>query len=204
MGGGVSPSSPTNSKTRAQRDIEHQAIHVSLVRRARQLDLSDMALAKAICVGGGEDFVGRRVVTIVAAHLEPVIRAGDEQRMLLHAAAELAPVVAAPRGYVLVYFHAGGVYASPPSLQFVRQLHAALGPRHKENLKMFYVVHPTAMLKAAIWGMTTFNFGVSSRVFGKVEYVEYLKDLFGFVNEDQMDIPDHVRQYDKDLTEGNL
>ena len=162
-----------------------------------------MALAKAICVGG-EDFVGRRVVTIIAAHLEPVIRAGDEQRMLLHAAAELAPVVAAPRGYALLYFHAGGVYAPPPSLHFVRQLHAALGPRHKENLKMFYVVHPTTMLKAAIWGMTTFNFGVSSRVFGKVEYVEYLRDLFGFVNEDQMDIPDHVRQYDKDLTEGNV
>ena len=60
-------------------------------------------------------------------------------------------------------YDGGGVFAAPPSLQFVRQLHAALGPRHKENLKMFYVVHPTAMLKAAIWGMTTFNFGVSSR-----------------------------------------
>ena len=82
-------------------------MHVSLVRRAKQLDLADMALAKAICVGG-KDFVGRRVVTIVAAHLEPVIRAGDEQRMLLYAAAELAPVVAAPGGYALVYFHAVG------------------------------------------------------------------------------------------------
>ena len=150
-----SPGSPSNQKSRAQRDIEQQALHVSLVRRAQQLDLADMALARAICVGG-RDFVGRRVVTIVAAHLEPVLRAGDEQRMLLHAAAELAPVVAAPGGYALVYFHAGGVFAAPPSLQFVRQLHAALGPRHKENLKMFYVVHPTAMLKAGGKGRESF------------------------------------------------
>lgn len=197
----VAPTSPSSS--RAQRDLEHQAIHASLVRRARQLDLADMASARAICVGG-KDFVGRRVVTVVAAHLEPIVRAGDEQRMLMYAAAELSSVVAAPGGYSLVYFHAGGVFAAPPSLRFVQQLHAALGPRHKENLKMFYVVHPTAMLKAAIWGMTAFNFGVSSRVFGKAEYVEFLGDLFGFVKEDQMDVPEHVRQYDRDLLEGKV
>lgn len=52
--------------------------------------------------------------------------------------------------------------------------------------------------------MTTFNFGVSSRVFGKAEYVEYLQDLFEFVKEDQMDIPEHVRQYDHDLLEGKV
>lgn len=184
-------------------DIDHQAFHVSLVRRAKQLDLSDVALARAICVGG-RDVIGRRVVSIVAAHLEPVLRAGDEQRVLMYAAAELAPVVSSARGYVLLYFHAGGCFGSPPSLQFVRRLHSALGPRHKETLRGFYVVHPTAMLKAAIWGMTTFHFGVSRRVFGRVEYIEYLHDLFRFVAEDQIEVPEHVREYDRDLMAGNV
>ena len=59
--------------------------------------------------------------------------------------------------------------------------------------------------QGAIWAMTTFNWGgVSGRVFGKVEYVEYLRDLFGMVKEEHLEIPDHVREYDRDLIAGKL
>jgi len=149
------------------------------------------------------DYIGRRIVVVVAAYLERLIKAGEEQKLLAHVAKELSTesVTNNPRGYVIVYHHAGGAYGAPPSLDFIRKLHVALGPQHKDTLKCVFVIHPTAVLKAAIWTMDVLQ--LESRLFKKVEYVDTICDLHEYVRlEDvnaKLEVPGHVDDYDREL-----
>ena len=56
------------------------------------------------------------------------------ERFLVFAVKELQPVCSST--YSIVYFHAEANSTGALELAFVRQLHAALGPQHKDNLKV--------------------------------------------------------------------
>ena len=180
-------------------EVEHSQ-RISLLKRAQSMDVSDVNDARAIYLETSRDYIGRRIVVVVAAFLERMIKAGEEQRLLAHVAKELRGVTDNPRGYVIVYHHAGGAYGAPPSLDFIRQLHIALGPQHKDTLKAVFVVHPTAVLKAAIWAMDLLR--MESRLCSKVDYVDTVCDLHEYVRlenkGEKLDIPDHVDQYDRE------
>ena len=180
-------------------EVEHSQ-RISLLKRAESMDVSDVSDARAIYLETSRDYIGRRIIVVVAAFLERMIKAGEEQRLLAHVAKQLRGVTDNPRGYVIVYHHAGGAYGAPPSLDFIRQLHIALGPQHKDTLKAVFVVHPTAVLKAAIWAMDLLR--MESRLCSKVDYVDTVCDLHEYVrleNEgEKLDIPDHVDQFDRD------
>jgi O-acetyl-ADP-ribose deacetylase (regulator of RNase III) len=182
---------------------EEQKQRTNLLKRAQSMDVSDVSDAKAIYLEKHRDYIGRRIVVVVAAYLERLIKAGEEQKLLAHVAKELSTesVTNNPRGYVIVYHHAGGAYGAPPSLDFIRKLHVALGPQHKDTLKCVFVIHPTAVLKAAIWTMDVLQ--LESRLFKKVEYVDTICDLHEYVRlEDvnaKLEVPGHVDDYDREL-----
>ena len=68
----------------------------------------------------------------------------------------------------------------------------------EENLKVFYVVHPTAWLQAGmLWGSLT---GALSGVFWKATFVHRLADLCGFISDEAMETPAHAREYDERLS----
>jgi hypothetical protein len=77
---------------------------------------------------------------------------------------------------------------------------AALGNGSlEENLKVFYVVHPTAWLQAGmLWGSLTG--ALSSGVFWKATFVHRLADLCGFISDEAMETPAHAREYDESLS----
>ena len=183
------------------RSIEdEQTRRKTLLRRAESVDVSDVSEAKAIYLEKDRDYLGRRVVVVVAAFLERLIKAGEEERLLVHIAKELRGVTTNPRGYVIVYHHAGGAYGAPPSLDFIRKLHIALGPQHKDTLKCVFVVHPTAILKAAIWAMDLLQ--MESRLFNKVDYVDTVCDLREYVRLEGLNnflsVPEHVEEYERE------
>ena len=86
-------------------------------------------------------------------------------------------------------------------MDFIRKLHVALGPQHRDTLKTVFVVHATAILKAAIWTMDMLQ--LESRLCNKVEYVETVCDLRDYVRlegiNEKLEIPAHVEEYERDL-----
>ena len=191
-------SPPPSPREEAARDARSR--RERLLSDASDTNLSDVESSGAVCVAG-RDFVGRRVVTIDAATVGRFDVEGRGRRVLMYAAKALAPVVSDSRGWTLVYFHSGGRWGAP-DVEFVNRLCDALGPGHEETLRMMYIVHPTTMLRAGIWFSVAFG-AVSEGVFGKVEYVHRLADLAGFVDDDQMVVPEHARAHDRDVVEGN-
>jgi O-acetyl-ADP-ribose deacetylase (regulator of RNase III) len=194
------PDSPT-ARARAA-----AARHDAMVRAAAGVDLRDVAESGAVRVHG-RDFIGRRVVSVDAVSLEQWLknagrdRSEAERRVLFHVARVVAPAAADPKGCALVYFHGGGEKAEAPSVDFTRRLvDAALGNGSlEENLKVFYVVHPTAWLQAGmLWGSLTG--ALSSGVFWKATFVHRLADLCGFISDEAMETPAHAREYDESLS----
>jgi hypothetical protein len=193
--GGAAPDSPTARVRSAA------ARHEAMVRAAARIDLRDVAESGAVRVHG-RDFIGRRVVSVDAVRLEQWLRAGRdrseaERVVLFHVARVVAPAAADHKGCALVYFHGGGERAEAPTVDFTRRLiDAGLGNGSlEENLKVFYVVHPTAWLQAGmLWGSLTG--ALSSEVFWKATFVHRLEDLKGFISDEAMEIPEHAREYD--------
>jgi hypothetical protein len=175
-----------------------------MVRAAASVDLRSVAESGAVQVHG-RDFIGRRVVSVDAVSMEHWLRqnrdrAEAERRILYHVAKIVAPAAADKKGCALVYFHGGGEKVEAPSIDFTRRLvDAALGNGSLEqNLKVFYVVHPTAWLQAGmLWGSLTG--ALSSGVFWKATFVHRLGDITGFIGEEQMAVPKHVTEFDDKL-----
>ena len=198
----ASVSGPESPTARARAAV---ARHEAMVRAAAGVDLRDVAESGAVRVHG-RDFIGRRVVSVDAVSLELWLknagrdRSEAERRVLFHVARAVAPAAADPKGCALVYFHGGGEKAEAPSVDFTRRLvDAALGNGSlEENLKVFYVVHPTAWLQAGmLWGSLT---GALSGVFWKATFVHRLADLCGFISDEAMETPAHAREYDERLS----
>ncbi|KAK3273287.1 hypothetical protein CYMTET_18465 [Cymbomonas tetramitiformis] len=164
---------------------------------ALKANVTDIGDSKVL-FKSGVDFEQRPIVVMVGAHLDPLVRSGDLERFLLFAVREMQPIVAST--YTMVYMHAEVGNNSGLSLDFVRQLHAALDPKHKDTLKAFYVVHPTMMLKMATSGMAMLGAGISRRVWRKAIYIDKLDDLFACISPEQLYIPDFVWDHDRSLT----
>jgi Rho GTPase-activating protein 1 len=69
--------------------------------------------------------------------------------------------------------------------------------RYKKNLKKFFIVHPTTLVKAVF---KFFRPLISYKFGRKLVYVNRLDELGTVLYTDQIDIPPEVIQYDKTLT----
>ena len=68
------------------------------------------------------------------------------------------------------------------------------------NIKMmrmqaFYVVHPTALLKYWIFMLRL----ALPEIYGRVTYVSRLADLQGLLAGEEIEVPQHVEDYDRSL-----
>ncbi|XP_069024949.1 bcl-2/adenovirus E1B 19 kDa-interacting protein 2-like protein [Embiotoca jacksoni] len=99
--------------------------------------------------------------------------------------------------YVIVYFCAGGQKDKVPAISWLRECYTTIDRRLRKNLKGFYVVHPTWYIKALITIIKPF---ISSKFSRKLQFVDSLQDLSHFVPTEHVQIPDCVRQYDRDLS----
>mmetsp|Transcript_28393 Transcript_28393/g.54084 ORF Transcript_28393/g.54084 Transcript_28393/m.54084 type:complete len:554 (+) Transcript_28393:173-1834(+) len=171
-------------------------VHKEYLAKASRVDVTDIGECKVLfkC---GLDFEKRPVVVMVGAHLDPIARCNDLERFLVFAVKELQEVCQST--YSIVYFHAEANATGALELGFVRKLHAALGPQHKDHLKALYVVHPTFALKAATATLGAFGAGLSKRVWKKAVYVDRLDTLFQYIPAHQLHIPDFVSDFDRNL-----
>ena len=119
------------------------------------MDLRDVA-ESAPCVHGRDFMVGASPADAVSLELwlkSARDRAESERRVLFHRASRRR----ADPGCARVYFHGGGEKAEAPSVDSRGAWWTRRGERVlEENLKVFYVVHPTAWLQAGmLWGSLT-------------------------------------------------
>lgn len=113
------------------------------------------------------------MIALVATQLEKALKSNIETRLLMYASREFGPVC---RQRFTGLFVASGCN-NVPSRSFARRLCAALGPRHKENLKVLYVLHPSFRLRTAFAATSILRCGVPKRVMKKVTFIDSLDYL---------------------------
>lgn len=110
---------------------------------------------------------------MIGAHLQAALADGLEERVLMHAAREVGPMCR--QRFTGLYVHSG--CTKPPTVAFARVLQTALGPRHKDNLKVLYILHPNNRLKAEVYLLSVLPCGPSGRVLSKVAFLDSIWSL---------------------------
>ena len=100
--------------------------------------------------------------------------------------------------YSLVLLDANTDGKNWPGVSFIRRCHGAMGEGHRTNLKRFFVVHASMRTKALAFFMQA----LEPRVWGRVEYLETLQELFAHVPRQHMHVPEHVLQRDRERGAG--
>jgi hypothetical protein len=163
---------------------------------ARLKDLSHVEEMRAFYLdprsdgGAGEE--GCATVVAVAAHYKRNVASQEE--CLLHIVKEMEKV-GPSRPYNLVYFNAFAELSAIPDNIFFQQVHAALHPSHKRNMKAFYILHPTWLLKYWVFMLRL----AIPEIYGRVKYLDRLSDLEALMPAGSLEIPQHVRDYDSTL-----
>ena len=132
-----------------------------------------LAICFFILCRAGDDAAGRPVIAIAGNQLEKALEQNLEKRLLLYAAREFGPLC---RQRFTGLFIASGC-RSVPGKQFARRLCAALGPRHKENLKVLYLLHPPVQMRTAIAISSVISCGIPKGVFSKIALIDSLSML---------------------------
>ena len=177
----------TKKELEAQQAEQTYAAHL---KRAQSENLNDIAKMR-ILYQAGHDSMGRPILVFIANHLPP--RNSDQERVLLYMIREMDGLVT--RDYVFVYVHTLLHSSNQPSFGWIRQMYATLFTRkYKKNLKALYVVHPTFWLKTLFFFLTPF---VSKKFWVKLQQIDTLHDLYTFIPQNQLDLPDFVIQFDK-------
>lgn len=171
--------------------LEEASLHARYLARANAVNLSQVAEMK-ILYHGGSDIEGRQVMVVVGAHF--LLRCLDLDQFLLYVVKEFEDIIHRP--FTIVYFHSAAALQLMPDMRWIRRMHQSLGHKHKTNLQEIYMVHPTLSLKATVMLLALF---VDSEVWNKVVYVNSLLQLFKYVPQDQLKIPDFVFQHDVEV-----
>ncbi|KAM9705230.1 rho GTPase-activating protein 8-like [Menidia menidia] len=141
----------------------------------------------------GDDGFGRKQIVFSSCCLPPSHQL-DHQRLLGYLKYTLDQYV--EMDYVLVYFHHGLTSRNKPSLPWLRQAYAHFHRKYKKNLKALYVVHPTSFIKV-VW--TLFKPLISHKFGRKLTYVNFLEELQGVLNYQQLSVPEPVLRHDERL-----
>ncbi|XP_006108684.1 rho GTPase-activating protein 8-like [Myotis lucifugus] len=142
---------------------------------------------------GGEDHLGRRIVTFSCCRMPPSHEL-NHRRLLEYLKHTLDQHVQSD--YTVVYFHFGLSSQNKPSLRWLQGAYREFDRKYKKNLKALYVVHPTSFIKV-LW--TVFSPSFSHKFGKKVTYFNYLSELREHLKCDQLAIPPEVVRYDEKL-----
>ena len=162
---------------------------------------------RAVTVEKHADFAGRRIITIVGAFAERMLREGEGDLLAMSLANNVvnASQEGAASGFIIIYHHTGQNSDSLTSEQFEMLLSKALGPAHcQAQLKALYVVHPGTKMKAQCWWSSlgiNRNDGACAAL-GKAVYVNTLEELNAYVRVqggEELDVPAHVKDFDANV-----
>lgn len=173
---------PTEEETQAK-------IYQEYLRRARTENFQDLASLGAF-YKAGLDYLGRQIVVFVGRHLN--VSRVDMSKAMAYFIHVMESVVS--KDYIFVYFHTQTASENLPDSSFVKQLYGIVDSRYKENLRAFYVVHPSWWLKISGWWFLTFT---GSEIKERVHYLTGVQYLYDTINPDQIDVPQFVLDHDK-------
>ena len=176
------------------RDVSHSLDKLSTVE----------TVTRAVTTETHADFAGRRIITIIGAFAERMLREGEGDLLAMSLANNVvnASQEGASSGFIIIYHHTGQNSDSLTSEQFEMLLSKALGPAHcQAQLKALYVVHPGTKMKVQCWWSSlgiNRNDGACAAL-GKAVYVNTLEDLNAYVRVqggEELYVPAHVKDFD--------
>ena len=176
------------------RDVSHSLDKLSTVE----------TVTRAVTTETHADFAGRRIITIIGAFAERMLREGEGDLLAMSLANNVvnATKEGASSGFIIIYHHTGQYSDSLTSEQFEMLLSKALGPAHcQAQLKALYVVHPGTKMKVQCWWSSlgiNRNDGACAAL-GKAVYVNTLEDLNAYVRVqggEELYVPAHVKDFD--------
>ncbi|XP_021165207.2 rho GTPase-activating protein 8 isoform X1 [Fundulus heteroclitus] len=141
----------------------------------------------------GDDNYGRKLIVFSSCCLPPSHQL-NHRRLLEYLKFTLDQYV--EMDYILVYFHYGLKSRNKPSIKWLREAYSEFDRKYKKNLKTLYVVHPTNFIRI-VWNI--FKPLISHKFGKKLMYVNYLTELRGHLNYDQLYIPADVLRHDEML-----
>eukprot|EP00051_Salpingoeca_urceolata_P028000 m.484404 g.484404 ORF g.484404 m.484404 type:complete len:511 (+) comp23341_c0_seq1:278-1810(+) len=159
--------------------------------KAKTEDLSSIAGLKFI-YRAGSDAAGRPIIVFVARHFPA--KNVDLKKALMYCINTMDSAV--NQNYLIVYFHTQADSSNYPESAFLKDLYSIVDDRYRKNLNLVYIVHPTWWTKITSWFFTTFTV---SGVKDKVRNVAGLQLLFDNINAAELDIPQFILDYDRQL-----
>jgi len=154
------------------------------------MDLAEVARL-SIVFESGKDIHGRTVVVIVGHRIPDASNATMDKIFLL--ALKLMDTIV-NKEYVIVYLHTFMEDRDKPDFSWFQKVYSVMDNRFGKNLRSFYIVHPTFWLKMAETFLSSFT--ADDSFWSKVKYIEHLRDLYNYVSNDQIIIPEEIYEYD--------
>jgi len=169
--------------------LEQQQLYYDHLYKANGMDLSDIARLNVI-YESGKDSQGRPVVVIVGCRLPTQRYLLD--RVFLYMLKVMDKIT--DHHYVVVYVHTNMEDKDTPEFAWMKRVYSIIDSKYGDNLRSFYVIHPTFMLRLFEGVVSTF---MESDIFwSKVHYIEKLEEIYDPISHDQLVLPDEVLQYD--------
>ena len=189
-------------------NLENEEIEYAKLLRVVSHSLDKLStvetVTRAVTTETHADFAGRRIITIIGAFAERMLREGEGDLLAMSLANNVvnASQEGASSGFIIIYHHTGQYSDSLTSEQFEMLLSKALGPAHcQAQLKALYVVHPGTKMKVQCWWSSlgiNRNDGACAAL-GKAVYVNTLEDLNAYVRVqggEELYVPAHVKDFD--------
>lgn len=167
---------------------EHQDNYENLLRKARSEDLTEISGIGCLyhC---GYDHYERPVIVLVGKWFP--FKKINLKKTVLYIILLLDKIV--KEDYIVIYFHTLTSRTNYPTFTWLSDLYTTLPYKYKKNLKAFYIVHPTILTKITTWWFTTF---MASSIKKKVHNITGLEYLYSFMNQNELEIPAFITEYD--------
>jgi len=128
--------------------------------------------------------INTRPIIVVLAYLIP-FKTADPDKLFLYFIKLLDSLV--NQDYVLVYIHSPTVDSLLPKFSWQKKIYSLICKKYKKNLKHVYVVQPNPFIKSTISKLLKPL--VSPKFFPKLLYIEEIKDLYKYMNPQQIQLP---------------
>jgi len=175
-------------------EIPFKNAYTRLLNRALRHILTDLE-AHQFLYKSGKDHLNRQVIVWVASRFPAYSyeKGGQLNRVIMYIIRKLHTLV--EKDYIIMYLHAKSKDRNFPPVSWTCNLFRLLNHRYSENLRGFYVVHPTVLLKSTMWFLSKTSF------WKKIVFISSMKELLQEHRFDpkMISIPGRVWEYDRDL-----
>jgi len=168
--------------------LEQQRRYERWLKRAKADDLSSVSQLRCLYQSGFDRY-NRPVLVFISKFFKQYMVDPDKAAMYL--IREMDNIVS--KEYVVVYVHTAADKDNQPETSFIKDIINLIDARYRNNLRAFYILHPTFWFKFGTWFLTTFQI---SGLKDKVHNIPGLEYLYSRIPADQLDLPQFVHDYD--------